>query len=142
MCKIFTLEKKSMKKQNDFMMKIGLIFCLVLMFSSTAYSQKYRVVQQGLVPENLDQMNKPLKAGSSIDNLFKSIEGTYQIECLKADYKVLLSESLYQKIISSRKEDQDVYVQLDEHSRLFLPSNTSIKLLGFKKLDTISYTSK
>ncbi|MGX7668406.1 hypothetical protein [Flavobacterium pedocola] len=134
--------ERPLVKQLGFFKKIGFTFCIILIFSSTAYSQKYQVVEQGLVPENLDQMNKTQKAGSTIVDLFKKVEGTYQVQCFKKDYTILQSEALYQKIVSLRKEDQDVYIDLDVNSRLFLPSNASVKAIGFKKLETILYTSK
>lgn len=139
---IFTLEKKSTKKQNDFIMKIGLFFCLILMFSSTAYSQKYQVVEQGLVPENLNEMNKKPNQNTVLNSLFSEIEGTYQVQCLVSDYKIMLSQALYDKIKQNRKPDEDVYIELDKNSRLFLPSANQIKKSDFNKLSTSIYIIK
>lgn len=139
---IFTNEKKSIKKQNNFLLKIALFICLILGFSSTAYSQKYQVVEQGLVPENLAEMNKKPNQVSILNSLFSEIEGTYQVQCLVPDYKIMLSQALYDKIKQNRKADEDVYIELDKNSRLFLPSANQIKRSDFHKLSSSIYITK
>lgn len=129
------------KRQRDFLRKVGLLVCMVL-FSIASYSQKYQAVQQSLIPENLDQMYKKPTQKASVSNLFKEIDGTYQIQCLVPDYKILLSEALYNKILASRKADVAVYVELDNNSRLFLPSANEIKRKDFNKLSNSIYITK
>lgn len=94
------------------------------------------------MPENLEQMKKKENSELAISAMFDRVEGTYQIQCFKEGYKVLRTEALYQKIVSLRKEDEDVYVQLDEYSRLYLPSKKAVGLAGYKKIECISYISK
>jgi hypothetical protein len=139
---IFTIEKKSVQMQKDFIKKIRLLICLIFVFSSAAYSQKYQVVQQGLVPENLNEMNRKQSQGAFVNNLFAEIDGTYQIQYLVPDYKILFSEALYNKIKENRKADVDSYIELDKNSRLFLPSANEIKKRDFNKLSNSIYITK
>ena len=73
---------------------------------------------------------------------FANLEGTYQIQILKPEYKVLFSESLLEKIKTLRKEDEDVIVVLDDYSKLYLPSLNKIKSSNFVKLPQFLSTIK
>lgn len=140
---VFTETFKLPKRQRDFLLKVGLLLCM-LALSSVSYAQKYQVVQQGLIPENLEAMNrKPNDSQSAaVKSLFAEIDGTYQIQFLSPDYKMLLSQTLYNKIKESRKQDVDVILELDANSRLFLPSANKIKKKDFNKLSNSIYITK
>jgi hypothetical protein len=139
---IFATESQSTKVESEFIRKIGIVFCLLFVFSTSVYSQKYQIVEKGLIPENLKEMNKKPNLNTDLINLFSEIEGTYQVQCWVSDYKIMLSQALYDTIVKNRRLDEDVYVELDVNSRLFLPSVNQIKKNDFNKLSQSIYLTK
>lgn len=79
---------------------------------------------------------------TKLNNLLTELEGTYQFQITKLDYKPVLSTELLENIKSSRTEDQDIYLTIDEYTKLFIPSKSSMELNNFEKLERIIYISK
>lgn len=117
------------------------LFCFLMFFLffgiNNIYSQKAQFVNQAdLIPinENYGKSSFNGNVSEDIKTLFSQIDGTFQVQMLHKDYKVLFSKNLYQMIIDKRLEDQDVFVTLDENSILFIPSSQKIRSMNFEKL--------
>lgn len=130
------MEKSYYKK------RIKYLFCLFFGFISFSYSQKIQVMNEVVEPINLTSAGKYLNKIEMLERDFADLEGTYQIQILKPEYKVLFSESLLDKIKTLRKEDEDVIVILDDYSKLYLPSINKIKSSNFVKLPQFLSTIK
>lgn len=130
------MEKSYYKK------RIKYLFCLFFGFISFSYSQKIQVMNEVVEPINLTSAGKYLSKIEMLERDFANLEGTYQIQILKPEYKVLFSESLLDKIKTLRKEDEDVIVILDDYSKLYLPSINKIKSSNFVKLPQLLSTIK
>jgi hypothetical protein len=130
------MEKSYYKK------RIKYLFCLFFGFISFSYSQKIQVINEVVEPINLTSAGKYLNKIEMLERDFANLEGTYQIQILKPEYKVLFSESLLEKIKTLRKEDEDVIVVLDDYSKLYLPSLNKIKSSNFVKLPQFLSTIK
>lgn len=130
------MEKSYYKK------RIKYLFCLFFGFISFSYSQKIQVMNEVVEPINLTSAGKYLSKIEMLERDFANLEGTYQIQILKPEYKVLFSESLLDKIKTLRKEDEDVIVILDDYSKLYLPSINKIKSSNFVKLPQFLSTIK
>ena len=122
--------------------RIVLILVLMLGFIASTHAQKNQISNEGMTPINRDVNGNFISEKAIFKNNLKEIEGTYQIQVSKSGYTVPLSESLYDKIQSQRKENEDVYLILDENSKLFLPARIKIKSVGFTKLDPIKVIIK
>ena len=130
------MEKSYYKK------RIKYLFCLFFGFISFSYSQKIQVINEVVEPINLTSSGKYLNKIEMLERDFANLDGTYQIQILKPEYKVLFSESLLDKIKTLRKEDEDVVVILDDYSKLYLPSINKIKSSNFVKLPQFLSTIK
>jgi len=117
---------------------------LFVMFSALTYGQKNINSQEGLIPENLEEMNRTTEVSSteSLKSLFKAITGTYQIQVSDANYKALMSRPLFNLIVESRLKDLDVTLNLDDKSVLYLPSYNKIEKSSFTKLKLSIYKAK
>lgn len=127
-----------MKKRFTY---LTLFFMIVTAYS---FGQKNKYTLKGMVPENLQVMKaiSSTNSSTSLKSLFKAIDGTYQVQITDANYKMLLSQSLYDKIVVERKENIDVSIVLDEKSKLFLPAYSKIKQSNFKKLNKSIYLNQ
>lgn len=114
------------------------------MFSALSFAQKNKNLQVGLVPENLEEMNKTKEVTptESLKDLFKAISGTYQIQVSDSNYKVLMSRPLFNLIAENRLKDSDVTLNLDDKSILLIPSYNKIESSSFKKLKLSIYKAK
>ena len=117
------------------------LFCFLMFFLffgiENIFSQKAQFVNQaGLIPinENYGKSSSNGNVSDETKTLFSQVDGTFQVQLLHEDYKVLFSKNLYQMIIDKRLEDQDVFVTLDENSILFIPSSQKIRSINFEKL--------
>ncbi|TDR17400.1 hypothetical protein [Flavobacterium cheniae] len=130
------MEKNYCKK------RIKYLFCLFFGFISFSYSQKIQVINEVVEPINLTSEGKYLNKIEMLEKDFADLKGTYQIQILKPEYNVLLSESLLEKIKTLRKEDEDIIIVLDDYSKLYLPSLNKIKSSNFIKLLQFQSTIK
>ena len=137
-----TKKNNYMKKKNIYSNKFFLILVLLLGFITNSFAQKNPVYNDEMIPLNRSEDGRFLSENQIFKNNLKKIEGTYQIQISKSEYTVPISESLYDKIQSSRKENEDVVLFLDENSNLFLPSENKINAIGFKKLEPIKVVIK
>lgn len=131
-----------MIKKNINPKRIVLILVLMLGFITNSFAQKNQTSDEGMLPINRGEDGNFMSEKVVFKNNLKKIEGTYQIQVSISGYTVPLSESLYDKIQSQRKENEDVYLILDENSKLFLPARIKINTAGFKKLDLIKVVIK
>ncbi|SEQ22915.1 hypothetical protein SAMN05444005_1162 [Flavobacterium urocaniciphilum] len=129
-------------KKNVNSKKILLILVMLLGFITNSFAQKNPAYNDEMIPLNRNEDGSFMSENEMFKNNLKKIQGTFQIQISKADYTVPISESLYDKIQSSRKENEDVILFLDENSNLFLPSKNKINAIGFKKLEPIKVVIK
>ena len=73
-------------------------------------------------------------------SLFDKLNGTFQYQINKEDYKPLLSLEVLKQIEAARTEDSDVFIQVDQYTKVFIPSKKAINSIAFSKLETIIYT--
>lgn len=131
-----------MEKKNVNSKRIVLILVIMLGFITNSFAQKNPAYNEEMVPINRGEDGNFMSEKVIFKNNLKKIEGTYQIQISKSGYAVPLSESLYDKIQSERKENEDVYLALDENSNLFLPARIKINAVGFKKLEPVKVVIK
>jgi len=120
---------------------LTLFFMVVTAFS---YGQKNKYTLKAMVPEKLEVVEgiSNINSSASLKSLFSAIDGTYQIQITDANYNALLSQSLYDKIVVSRKKYEDVSLVLDNKSKLFLPAYSKIEKSSFMKLKKSIYLNK
>lgn len=131
-----------MKKKNTYLKRIVYILVLLFGFITNSFAQKNQTINEGSTPINRKDDGSYMSEKEMFKNNLKKIEGTYQIQVSKSEYTIPISESLYNIILSQRKENEDVYLVLDENSSLFLPSRIKINEIGFKKLEPIKVVIK
>lgn len=73
-------------------------------------------------------------------SLFEKLNGTFQYQINNEDYKSLLSLEVLKQIEAARTEDSDVFIQVDQFTKVFIPSKKAINSVGYSKLETIIYT--
>lgn len=126
-----------MKKKNANLKKVVFFLVLLLGFITNSFAQKNPAYNDEMIPINRNEDGSFMSEKDMFKNNLKKIEGTYQIQVSKSGYTVPISESLYDKIQSQRKENEDVYLVLDQNSSLFLPAKIKIDAVTFKKLEPI-----
>jgi hypothetical protein len=117
---------------------------LFVLFTAFTFGQKNKYTLKVMSPEKLEVAEGVSNTNNSVSlkSLFKAIDGTYQIQISDENYKMLLSQSLYNKIVLNRKNDVDVSLSLDDKSTLFLPAYNNVKESSFKKLKKSIYLNK
>lgn len=110
-------------------------------FSHTLFAQREYKAKTNSVEQNIAS-DSPVSEKAKFNNLLTELEGTYQFQITKTDYKPVLSIELLENIKNSRTEDQDIYLTIDEFTKLFIPSKSSMEVNNFKKLERIIYISK
>lgn len=65
------------------------------------------------------------------------LEGTFQFQINKENYSLILTDELINKIKTSRKDSENVTIQIDEFVSLFIPSYSQINSSEFKSLDSV-----
>jgi hypothetical protein len=119
-----------------------ILFLLFGIGFNNVYSQKIQIVKStDLIPIN-DDFGKSSSENNVLEetkSLFVQLDGTFQLQLLKNDYKIIFSKNLYQMIKDNRLEDQDVSITLDENSMLFIPSSQKIRSINFEKLPQIVF---
>lgn len=81
------------------------------------------------------------KEKQELIELYKSIEGTYQIQLIDVRYVPSMHISFAETIIKNRKKTEDNYVQFNSDIRILILSEDSINSAGFKPVDRIKYIS-
>lgn len=116
-------------------LKLLFFSLFTLIGSFTLNSQKNLNNQPGLVLEHnsISQEQKdPLK----------EIEGSFQFQISKIDHKVMLYPDLASFIEFSRKEEEDVFIRIDEFVTLYIPATKKVKMFGFVYLPMFYYPTK
>ena len=136
-----------MKNMSFKKKRIYVFQCVIFIFFTTVgFSQKNVNLIQGQVPLNIAEMSrsgeKQLSNSTSSIALFKSIEGTYQVQIKDSGYKAMLSKPIYDLIQNRRLKSEDVYIVLDSKSTLYLPSFNKLESVSFKKLKSSIYKTK
>ena len=136
------MKNMSFKKKRSYVFQ----YMFFLFFTTIGFSQKNVNLIQGQVPINIEEMSRSgLQQSSNSTStiaLFKSIEGTYQIQIKDSEYKVMFSKFIYELIQTKRLKSEDVYLQLDKKSTLYLPSLDKLKSINFKELKSSIYKTK
>ncbi len=110
---------------------------IVLLLSSTAIAQKDNYSNPSLIVE------KSINNESTYSkNSWNEIKGTYQFRLGDQTIKPLFSEEIYNLIIASRLEEEDVLIVVNQEVNLFIPSKKSINSSEFVALENVNYSSK
>lgn len=118
------------------MKKSLLLVSLLSLFGTfSVYSQKNLNSEPGLTLE-------PSSEKKETKDLLKELEGSFQFQISKDDHKVMLYPDLANFIESSRKEEEDVFITLDEYVTLYIPSIKKIGSTDFVSLPMFYYTFK
>lgn len=110
-------------------------------FSQTLFAQREYKAKTNSV-EQTTASDSPGSEKAKLNNLLTELEGSYQFQITKLDYKPVLSVELLENIKNSRTEGQDIYLDIDEYTKLFIPSKSTMNSNNFKKLERIIYISK
>lgn len=110
-------------------------------FSHNSFAQHENKVKTNSVEQAISADSQSSEK-TKLNTLLSELEGTYQFQITKSDYKPVLSIELLENIKNSRTENQDIYLTIDEFTKLFIPSRSSMGLNNFEKLERIIYISK
>ncbi|MDG1334036.1 MAG: hypothetical protein P8P74_16995 [Crocinitomicaceae bacterium] len=69
-------------------------------------------------------------------------DGTYQIRVSDEDHSPLLTVELFDLILSSREQDIDVILDINQHTKIFLPSASLLESNSFTPMETLIYVSE
>jgi hypothetical protein len=128
-----------------------LVTMCLLNFSNSIFSQvtgkkgsvNNQIYKQQTTPASKEEIIVHKQETSSereeYKSLFEKLNGTFQFVITKEDYSPLLSVDLLKKIENARTEDSDVYMELDEFTKIFIPSRKYVNSNTFQKLETITY---
>jgi hypothetical protein len=121
------------------MNKLILLFVAIftVAFSNAVFSQReIKSVNQN----NQGYTHSSPSEKEQYNSLFEKLTGTFQYQINKEDYKPLLSLEVLKQIEAARGEDSDVFIQVDQYTKIFVPSKKAISSFGFNKLETIIYS--
>jgi hypothetical protein len=81
------------------------------------------------------QIDHQVKTESSVS----TEEGTYQIITSGSKHERVFTTEMISsfKIEENRKENEDVFIEINPSTKIFIPSLNSINALGFQKLTTV-----
>ena len=116
---------------------LSVSFTFIVLMTFSGFGQKdlndYRTLT--LEPASESHQNK-------YNQLVDELDGTFQFQIEKENYKPLLSAELLTQIKNSRKASEDVMLKLDEYMTIFIPSEDKITSDNFIHLDRIQYSIK
>lgn len=116
-----------------------MVFCGI-MSSNDVFSQNESKVKKSNTrnqEQNISQSKK-----ERINSLMVELDGFFQLQINNLEYKPLFTQELLERIKVSREDQVDVFIDLDEYSRLFIPSRNSINSDSYRKIENIIYTTK
>lgn len=132
-------------KKTVAMKKYALVLVLFCLISITqnAFGQsreKTKNAPRVLTLENPQSTNVDSKF--YLKNLKEELQGTYQIQISEPNYSVVITKQILERIQNERLQNEDVYLELDEHSKVFVPSKDNIQGANFTPLATSLHISK
>tara|TARA_B110000285_G_scaffold220301_1_gene271881 strand:+ start:352 stop:708 length:357 start_codon:yes stop_codon:yes gene_type:complete len=74
-------------------------------------------------------------------DLYKSIEGTYQIQLIDVRYKPSIHISIAEEIVENRGESENNYIMYNDDIRILILPKSVIELAGFKQIERVKYIS-
>lgn len=117
-----------------------LVLLCLLLSAGTCFNFSFSQRELKSTPKNNDAYShSTITEKDQYNSLFGQLEGTFQFQITKEDYKPLLSYDLLSQINAARTTDNDVYMFVDSFIKIFVPSKKTINSLDFKKLDVIKY---
>lgn len=117
-----------------------LVLLCLLLFAGTFFNFSFSQRELKSTPKNNEAYShSTITEKDQYNSLFGQLEGTFQFQITKEDYKPLLSYDLLSQINAARTTDNDVYMFVDSFIKIFVPSKKTINSLDFKKLDVIKY---
>ncbi len=117
-----------------------LVLLCLLLSAGTCFNFSFSQRELKLTPKNNEAYShSTITEKDQYTSLFGQLEGTFQFQITKEDYKPLLSYDLLSQINAARTTDNDVYMFVDSFIKIFVPSKKTINSLDFKKLDVIKY---
>ena len=76
---------------------------------------------------------------AELNTIKNEIEGTYQIQLINTRYYPSIQLSLFKEIKEARHQNEDIYIQLSDHHRVFIPPYVEINDPSFVPLDYFGY---
>lgn len=119
-----------------------ILLCVVICAitcTNIAFSQEKIKKNNQISQNNQAYSHSVITEKEQYNSLFEELEGTFQFQITKEDYKPLLSYDLLSQINAARTAETDVYIPVDPFIKIFVPSKKVINSLDFKKLDIILY---
>jgi hypothetical protein len=117
-------------------MKKMILVGIVLLSSTVTIAQKNQNSLPVLIPEN----------GTSKENVYsmkswESIAGTYQFVISDENIKPLHNEELFNLIKNSRKEAEDLILELNTNIKIYIPSKQRLNSPEFTALEKVQYSN-
>lgn len=103
-------------------------------FQANAQTSKQQHVTSETLLIGLSEQQK-------LKELISLNQGTYQLRVSNVNYAPLLTYALLETVLASRQQDTNTILQIDEYTKLYIPSTTSILSETFVPLETIVYTT-
>lgn len=119
-------------------MKFFFLFCLTFLAldeTSIAYSQKNNNPPAQENKTAIELSNNSIDSKTKFTSLMNDLDGTFQFQIKKQDYRPLLTIEILESIRDSRKISEDIYLELDEYIKVFIPSSNKINSIDFVSLD-------
>ena len=117
----------------------NLLYPLVaILLSFPSYSSAQIIKEQH--PTSTVQLSG-LSDQQKLKELVSIHKGTYQMRVSNEDYAPVLNLALFETILNSRQQATNISIEIDEFTRVFIPSATIIESKTFVALKTIVYLS-
>ena len=114
----------------------NLLYILTVIISSSSYCNAQNAKQQ--YPTSNIQLTG-LSDQQRLKELVSVHQGTYQVRVSKVNYAPIMNLTLLETVINSREQDVNVSIEIDEFTRVFIPSNATIESENFLPLETVVY---
>jgi len=108
-------------------------FIFLFLFSNYSFGQHKEAY------EGISELDEKFVSEQNYLQLHEELEGTFQLKYNVIGMKPLIEKSTLAKASNERLQSQDVYVQLSENVKLFLPSYDAINAANFVPLETEKY---
>ncbi len=108
-------------------------FIFLFLFSNYSFGQHKEAY--GYISE----LDEKFVSEQNYRQLHEELQGTFQLQYNVIGMKPLIEKSILAKASNERLQSQDVYLQLSENVKLFLPSYDAINAVDFVPLEAEKY---
>lgn len=118
---------------------VNLLYIIAaILVSSTSLS--FAQESKGQHPESFIQFSG-LSDQQKLKELVSIHQGTYQLIISNENYAPLLNLGLFETISTGRQQSANVLIEIDEFTKVFIPSQDTIESEQFVSLETIIYNT-